>query len=620
MYKKILSLLIVLTFLIPVNVFADENVGETQTDTTVTTESSTETTETTETSAESSAETTNDTSTVVEPVAATPVDYDVIVIGGEPEGVAAAVSAARSGSKVLLVDYRSKLGGLLTVSEMNILDIVKNHSNQEISQGIFKEFHNMIGGSLTADIETSTEAFHQLVANEPNITLQLNTTVTNIEVVDGFIKSVTLKDASGESTLTATNFIDATADADLAALAGVPYTYGNEDIGKPDTKMAVTLMMHFENVNWDRMKNYINNNKGVATVYNDAAWGFWDFVADYQEIEPNTNLRGLNIGRDKSGDVYINALQIFNVSGLDPVEKANAIEVGKRETANILKWLQKELPGFENATIADYPQELYIRETRHIEPLYKLSIVDVFENRDQWDKIAFGGYPVDMQATDKNSPNLIVVNPDQYAIPFRSIVPVNIKNLLVTSKASGYESLAAGSARVIPTGMAVGEAGGLASSIAAKNGVNFHEMSENKILISELQNTLRANGAYLPEHSNLSFPYQNAPYYDDMKELYTRGFLHLDYTNNLHENSVVTEKDFYNDMIQILPAGEEKETFLRNFKPSNKEMNLDDARNVFTYLYGPNAKDFLEIPKGNSKLIVKDFVSIKANLVRELYK
>ncbi len=581
MVKKILSLIIILTFLLPVNVFAEENVISTPVD-------------------------------IVVP------DYDIIVVGGEPEGVAAAVSAARNGSTVLLVDYRSKLGGLLTVSEMNVLDLVKNHSNQEISLGIFKEFHNMIGGTLTADIDASTKALHKLVSNEPNITLKLNTTVNNVEVKDGYIKNVTLTNATGESTYTATNFIDATADADFSSFAGVPYTYGNEDIGKPDTKMAVTLMMHFENVNWDRMRNYVNNTK-IATVYNDVAWGFWDFVEPYEEGEPNTNLRGLNVGRDKSGDVYINALQIFNVNGVDPNEKATAIEVGKRETVNVLNWLRKELPGFENATIADYPKELYVRETRHIEPLYKLSIVDVFENKDQWDKIAFGGYPVDMQATDKNSPNLIVVNPNQYAIPFRSIVPVNLKNLLVTSKASGYESLAAGSVRVIPTGMVVGEAGGLASSIAAKNGVNFHEMSENKELISLLQGTLRSNGAYLPEISYLSFPYQNAPYYEDMKLLYTKGFLHLDYSNNLNENSVVTEKDFYNDMMQILPEDSTKDTFVRNFKPSDTRMTLDDARNVFTYLYGPNAKEFLEIPKGNSKFIVKDFISIKANLVRKIY-
>ncbi len=579
MIKKIFSILLLLTFLTPTTVYAD-----------------------------------------VTPVTET---YDIVVVGGEPEGVAAAVSAARNGSKVLLIDSRSKLGGLLTVSEMNVIDIARNFENEETSLGIFKEFHQMIGGTYTADIEASVDAFNTLVKNEPNITLKLNTTVVKAKMgnnifADGeYINSITIVQNGVAKTVKAKNYIDATADADFATLVGVPYTYGNEDIGKPNSKMAVTLMMHFKNVNWQKMTNYVNSTK-IATVNSDVAWGFWDFVADYEETEPNTNLRGLNVGRDTVGDVYINALQIFNVDGVNPTEKTNAIEVGKRETVHILDWLKINLPGFENASIADYPAELYVRETRHIEPLYKLSIVDVFENKDQWDKIAFGSYPVDMQATDKTQPNLIVVNPDQYAIPFRSIVPVNVRNLLVTSKASGYESLAAGSVRVIPTGMAVGEAGGLAASIAIKSDVDFHAMSERTDLITTLQNTLRKNGAFLPDTSELNFPYQDATYYDDMKELYTRGLLHLDYTNNLHENDLVTFNNFYEDMLQILPEGDERDTLINNFEPSDNAINLNYIRNTMTYMYGPNTSKLFKIPSGNGTLTVQEFVVIKANLVRYL--
>ncbi len=581
MIKKIFSIVLLLTFLVPTTVYAD-------------TTSKTET-------------------------------YDIVVIGGEPEGIAAAVSAARNGSKVLLIDSRTKLGGLLTVSEMNIVDIARNSKGEETSQGIFKEFHKMIGYAYTANITNSVDAFNTLVKNEPNITLKLSTTVTKANVVNNkftggqYINSIVIVEKGVGKTVFAKNYIDATADADFSTLVGVPYTYGNEDIGKPDSKMAVTLMMHFKNVNWQKMVNYVNTTK-IASVYNDTAWGFWDFVESYEEKEPNTNLRGLNVGRDTNGDVYINALQIFNVDGVNPTEKANAIQVGKRETVNVLNWLKVNLPGFENATIAGYPAELYVRETRHIEPLYKLSIADVFENKDQWDKIAFGGYPVDMQATDKTQPNLIVVNPDQYAIPFRSIVPVNVRNLLVTSKASGYESLAAGSVRVIPTGMAVAEAGGLAASLAIKADVDFHTMSTDTELITTLQNTLRKNGAYLPVTSNLSFPYQNADYYEDMKELYTRGLLYLDYTNNLHENDLVTFNTFYQDMLQILPEGTERDAFIRNSTKSTANINLNYIRNTMTYMYGPNTSTLFKIPSGNGTLTVKDFVVIKANLVRYLDK
>ncbi len=96
LFNKIISLILLFTFLISTNVYASSNYTSER--------------------------------------------YDVIVIGGEPEGVAAAVSAARNGSKVLLIDSRSKLGGLLTVSEMNVIDIAKNFKNEETSLGIFKEF------------------------------------------------------------------------------------------------------------------------------------------------------------------------------------------------------------------------------------------------------------------------------------------------------------------------------------------------------------------------------------------------------------------------------------------------------------------------------------------------
>ncbi len=575
MIKKIIALLAVFTLIIPTNIYASDTNKVTET-------------------------------------------YDLVVVGGEPEGVAAAVSAARNGADVLLIDYRSKLGGLITVSEMNVIDIAKNHRGEETSLGIFKEFHNMIGNTLTADIEKSVKAFHTLVNNESNITLKLKTSLERVFVEDSKVTKIEVKENGKLKYIEAKHFIDATADANLATMAGVPYTYGNEDIGKPNTKMAVTLMMHFEDVNWERMSNFVNNS-GVATVYNDVAWGFWDFVEPYNEKEPNTNLRGLNVGHDSKGDVYINALQIFDIDGVNEAEKQKAIEAGKRETENILVWFRKGLPGFEDAKIAGYPEELYIRETRHIESLYNLKIEDVFENKDQWDKIAFGGYPVDMQATNKSAPNLIVVNPDQYAIPLRSIIPVNITNLLVTSKASGYESLAAGSVRVVPTGMSVAQGGGLASAIALTENINFHELSQNKELVTEIQTKLREQGAFLPDSEGLSFPYQDAPYYNDMKYLYTKGFLHLDYSNDLHEDEYVTRQEFYDDLYRILPVSDERTLFIKNFEPSSEEVYLNEIRNVFTYVFGAQTQSTFGLPKGNDKITYAEFIPVKANIVKHLY-
>lgn len=100
-----------------------------------------------------------------------------------------------------------------------------------------------------------------------------------------------------------------------------------------------------------------------------------------------------------------------------------------------------------------------MRESRHIIGEYQLTIDDVLENRDCWDKIAIGSYPVDVQPTAQQTYGTVVGNPDRYAIPYRSIVPLEVENLLVVGRSASYKSLAAGSARVIPIGMAEGEGG-----------------------------------------------------------------------------------------------------------------------------------------------------------------
>ena len=190
-----------------------------------------------------------------------------------------------------------------------------------------------------------------------------------------------------------------------------------------------------------------------------------------QPVEENTRLRGLNLVKIDN-DYYINALQIFGINGLDEESKKEAIEKGKRETENILAYLQKEFPGFEDAKIASFPTELYVRETRHILAEYQLSMADVWTNRDHWDSIGFGAYPVDVQAQTPQDYGYVLSDPKQYAIPFRSLVPKEIDGLLVVGRSAGFSSLAAGSARVVPTGMVTGEAAGVAASLALRT--KFH--------------------------------------------------------------------------------------------------------------------------------------------------
>jgi hypothetical protein len=472
--------------------------------------------------------------------------YDVIVVGGEPEGVAAAVAAARSGAKTLLLVERDGLGGLFTYGKLNFLDLGIDKDNKPANAGIFKEWHEIVDNHISFDIDKAQKAFDELVGNEKNITLKLNTKVEKVELnkQQNAIAQIQTKNDGGLMRYQAKRYIDTTAQGDFAAKSKVPYFIGQEDIGRENTSMSVTLMMHFKNVDWKKVSEVAKSGKfGKADVQKRTAYGFWGIVDAYKPMDKRTRLRGLNIARTSDGTIYINALQIFGVDGLETKSKQEAIEIGKKETKHILAFFKKEFPGFENAEIADYPEELYVRETRHIKAEYQLPISDVWEYKDHWDSIAFGAYPVDVQATHPDGEDYIILNPKQYGIPFRSLVPKKINNLLVASKSSGYSSLAAGSARIVPTGMSTAEAAGVASVLSYHNKENFHKMSKDKSLVKKLQDELIAKGAHL-YHFKLNYLYEGEWFYPAVKDLYSRGILFAGYENDLKPDEPFTEDQF----------------------------------------------------------------------------
>jgi hypothetical protein len=142
-----------------------------------------------------------------------------------------------------------------------------------------------------------------------------------------------------------------------------------------------------------------------------------------------------------------------------------------------------------------------------------------------------GSYPVDIQSTSPADWGLVVGNPATYSIPFRSLVPRQIDGLLVVGRSAGYDSLAAGSARVIPVGMNVGEAAGTAAAIAVKKRLTFHQMAASAAAIKTLQQRLVKNGAYLPEFHYES-AIQNDPRYGLVKFFRSKGLIGGGYNND----------------------------------------------------------------------------------------
>ena len=170
-----------------------------------------------------------------------PTSYDCIVVDGSPEGVTAAISAARNGLSTLLICQDEALGGLYTLGELNYIDVPESRDGTVLVEGIYKEFYDAVGGS-GFDVTVAKNTFYEMVQAEDNITLRVQSKFVEPVLEDHAVTGVTVEEDGERVTYTAPVVIDATPDGDVCAAAGCDYTFAGEDIGERDREMGVTLV------------------------------------------------------------------------------------------------------------------------------------------------------------------------------------------------------------------------------------------------------------------------------------------------------------------------------------------------------------------------------------------
>lgn len=481
-------------------------------------------------------------------------DYDVIVVGSDPEGIAAALSAARNGMKTLLLSKDSTPGGLYTLGALNFIDVPETRDGTLLVGGIYEEFVNAVGGS-GFDIVNAANVFNDMLTAEDNLTVRYGAKFQEPVMNGNTITGVTvLEEGDMLVTYNAPYIIDSTQDGDVAAAAGAPYTYAGEDIGERDREMGVTLVFRVSGVNWDSMCRYLTIKRGIGEIFNkstsmgvsgNTAWGFSDEGYAYEPSDEAMRLRGFNMAKQDNGDVLVNALLIFDVDPLDEASREEGIARAKAELENIIPYLQDEFWGFGDCELAGTAEDLYVRESRHITCEYNLTIDDVLENRDQDDRIAVTSYPVDVQPTKTQTYGTVVGYPDQYAVGYKSLVPQDVDGLLVVGRAAGYTSLAAGSARIVPTGMACGEAAGVAVAVAKAQSATPRDLVDDDAAIAEIQEKLNAQGAKL-DHTQTHEDVMDHWAYPGVKVLRSLGVLDGGYDNNYYLDDTITMNRYQN--------------------------------------------------------------------------
>lgn len=495
--------------------------------------------------------------------------YDVIVVGGEPEGIAAALSAARNGLKTLLIEDDDTLGGLMTLGQLNFLDMNHGPKGELLTRGIFEEFYKELGNAF--DLKKAKTCFLKKVKREKNITLLLNTKVLEPILEGTKITGVRVQEDGTNKEYFCLRMIDATVDADIAVQAGVPYTVGGEDYGENNLLMGVTLVFEVSGVDWNQVIKYLKHqdkdpHSGADQV---AAWGYGKEAADYRPQDKMMRFRGPNLARQKNGNVLVNALLIFGVDGLDPRSRAEGIERGKQEIPHIVTFMREKFPGFAKAEFVGTAEQLYVRETRHIQGEYRLTITDVLENRDHWDKIGFGSYPVDVQPTSPENSGNVIGKPDLYTIPFRCLVPQKVDNLLVVGRSASYDSLPHGSARVLPVGMVTGEAAGVACVYSINENVSFREMTKTQPAITWVQQKLKEQGAYIVDYTPPRPAIMEHWAYPAVRITRELGLIEGGYTNDYRLERKIQKWNLQNKLNKVIRVAHDK-----NFRVTLRQVEI----------------------------------------------
>ena len=426
---------------------------------------------------------------------------DVLVVGGTPAGVAAALAAARRGRTVELVARRGELGGILTDAMMDQWDLNLARDGEPLQGGLFTEIYARLGDSFTP--AHAAAVFADLVAAEPRIDVVYGATPEAVRTERAAggrtVTAVIFRGRDGGAfTVNAPYVVDATDDGDVAALAGARYDVGRQDTGRDERMQPVTLIFTVTGVHWDRVEtSYDPLRYGAGGATERRAWGYADLLREYRPAAPNVVVDDLNLGHEDGGSVTVNAIDVVGIDGRNHDDLARARRLPEREAPRLVAWLRGRLAGFADATVGRYADTVYVRETRHFAGLERLTADDVWAGDIPDDTIGLSSYPLDLHPVTAGERPAFAPIRHVYGVPFGTLVPAGFENLILASPAISASHLAAGSARVIPTTIEEGEAAGAAAALAMRARVAFPALAREPAFIDSLRDSLERFGVVL---------------------------------------------------------------------------------------------------------------------------
>ena len=403
---------------------------------------------------------------------------DVLVIGGGTAGFGAAVAAGRQGLDVTLLEATSKVGGVMAFCPG--MPWGGGYPMDRIVGGLIEELTERLmamsppaaekrastlenfGPEIIYDHDIATMTMFEML-EEAGVRVRLGAVALSPNMDGKKIASVECCDRHGPFAIEPKIVIDCSGDGDISAKAGVPYVLGDAS----GNMMAVTISFFMMGVDWTQ-------------AFADPDPYFRKYAAKgiaegrlHKDLEMLYLMRGFH-----EGSVFCNSVHIRGVDGTDPVAVGAATQEGRRRCHQLAKFLQSDLPGFERAHMSMLSPTSGVRETRKLQGMYRLTGEDLARATKFWDGIVACDNPIDdvMRAEGDMTHEAAIEDGQYYTIPFRSLVPEEITNLMFAGRILSADHVAFASVRGMPQCMTMGQAAGTAAAMAVQANIAVQDV------------------------------------------------------------------------------------------------------------------------------------------------